>query len=384
MDESVNRPGPSRLSARYRMKRYIRRPIPLIVWGLVLIGTAALYIRQEVGISVTGYAEEIRYSIAPEATGRLQRLEVFLNQQVIRGQIVASFEDEELLLRLQEAGTELDRLAFELGRESALWELDAAGQQVDQQTNLRRFARDAENTHIEYLDALASLAEGRVELHGLELKLGRTLQLEENELASASLLDVDRIAYQAQSEWVEKQVSMTKIMRTTHREAEARYRKFLSEYVVETPDVDLLIKPLENAIKVQEIRIEQVNLAIVRLVLRAPADGRVVEIFRRAGEVVAAGQPVVSIIEPLSTQMVAYLPEPRILDYQPGAQVRFRRAADPGRVFDSWIAHMGSNVNPIPRRLGPGAADPGWGLAVFIPLPDSLEALPGEAFEVFF
>ena len=141
---------------------------------------------------------------------------------------------------------------------------------------------------------------------------------------------------------------------------------------------------MENAIKTQEIRIEMVDLEIVKRVLRAPADGRVVEICCLAGEVVAAGETVLSILEPRPTELVAYVPEHRVLDLKPGDEVKIRRVADPGRAFVSSIVSLGSSVERKPQRQEPSGLDPGWGIAVFIPLPVSLEIKPGEAFEISF
>ena len=365
-------------------RRYHRRMLPLIVWAAVLIVTATLYMRRIEGIAVTGFAEEVRYSIASEITGRLQRLEVRLNEDVVSGQIVASFEDGDLLLQLQEAQAELHRLQFELERERALYEFNSAGQQVDQQTNMRRFARDVENAHVDYLDALASLTESRIELQGLELTLNRSRRLEENGLTPVATLDADRVAYNALKEKIAVEESRTEALLETYRETDSRYSNFQKEYMAETPEAELILKPYENAIQVQEIRIEQVNLAVIGRILRSPVDGVVAEILRRPGEVVASGQSVVSILEPVSSRVVAYLPEQRILSLQPGERVKIVRVADTGCVFYSSISFLGGSVEQLPPRYTPSTTIPEWGLSVSISLPDSLMVRPGEAFHLFF
>jgi len=376
--------NPPRILRRDRLKLRFRRLRHLLVWLGVLVVTVALYLRQERGFVVQGFAAETRYSVASETTGRLQRFVVALNEEVHQGQIVASIADDELLLQLQEARTELQRLTHELGRERALWDLDAAGQQVDQQTNLRRFARDASNTRIEYLAAHAELAADRIELQGLELILSRTRQLERSELTAVAALDADRIAFEALGAKVARQDSTVAALLAGATAAETRHREFLDTFVADVPDAELLLKPLESAIEVQGIRIELVNLAISKRVLRAPAAGRVVEVFRRAGEMVAAGQPVLSILEPRATELVAYVPEQRVRDLEPGAEVRIRSVSDPGRTFVSSISCVGSRVQQLPLRADPAAMTPHWGLAVFIPLPDAVAAKPGTAFEVSF
>ncbi|MBZ0268632.1 HlyD family secretion protein [bacterium] len=382
--ETGARIGPFRIPARHRARLHSRRLVPLVVWTVVLIGAVGLHHRQEGTAPVAGFAEAVRVGVAPLAAGWLEQLQVSLHQDVFRGQVVALLDDEELLLQVREAREELDRLASELGRERALWELDVAGQQVDQQTNLRRFARDAEIAHVDYLDALADLAERRIEQQGLELTLQRTRELHRNDLTPLATLDEDRIALQALDEWIADQELRVESMLTMHRDAQARYREFLDEYAVETPGADLLLEPLEHAARIQEVRIERLNLAIVRRVLRAPRDGRVVEIHRREGEVVAAGEPVLSILVPRATEVVAYLPERQALDVEAGAAVKLLRVADPRQTFESSVGHLGSSVERMPGRVDPAALSPAWGVSVHISLPESPVVRPGEAFEVFF
>jgi multidrug resistance efflux pump len=355
-----------------------------LVWGAILIVVVGLYFKRMGGVSVTGFSEEIRYNVAPEITGRLQRLEVRLNQKVTSGQIVASFEDGDLLLQLQEARTELHRLGFELDREKALYKFNAAGQQVDQQTNMRRFARDVENAHVDYLEALSSLAESRIELQGLELTLNRSRRLEEEGLTPTATFDNDRLSFQALSDRVTVEESRVEVLLTTYNETDARYSRFLKEYMAETPEADLILKPLKNAIRVQEIRVEQVNLSIIGRVLRSPVNGLVAGILRHPGEIVTTGQPVLFILEPVSSRVIAYIPEHRVLDFKPGSRVKISRVADTGSVFYSSISHLGASIEQLPPRYTPGTTIPAWGLSVYIPLPDSLMVRPGEAFHLFF
>ena len=181
-----------------------------------------------------------------------------------------------------------------------------------------------------------------------------------------------------------KQEPLVEMMRERFEEAESRYEKFAGENIEEIPRTEILLKPLEFAVKVQEVRIEQAYLAITKLVLRAPACGKVETILRRPGEFVAMGQPVVSIVDPRSVEVVAYLPEARILHIEEGASVTLRRKADPEEFFPSTVAHLSSSVQQLPARLTPGALTPSWGLAVHIPVPETLEVKPGEAIEVRF
>lgn len=375
---------PSGIPERELRMHRLRRRTPLLVWVAVLIVTGLLYQRQEAGHGVTAFAAEVRRDVAAESAGRLEHLAVKLNQKVAAGQIVATFDRGHLLLQLQEARAELQRLVNELGRQKALWEIEAAGHRTDQLTNLRRFAGDAAGAHVEYLTALAALGEDRIKLQGLEITLGRTRQLAAEELTAAAMLDADRVACEALAEKVAKQETAVETMFESHRQADARYRELLGNSTVAVPGNELVLLPLESAIRTQEIRIEAVNLALADCALRAPGDGLVVEILRRPGEVVAAGQPVLSIVDARSTELVAYLPENRIHDVQPGDVVSIRGAADPRHSHLCRVASRGSAVQQLPLRAAPTSAVPTWGLAVSIELPGSLSVMPGESFAVTF
>ena len=375
---------PAGIPERELRLRRLRRRTPLLVWVGVLIVTGLLYQRQESGHGVTAFAAEVRRDVAAVAAGRLEHLAVGPNQTVAPGQIVATLDRGHLRLQLQEAQAELQRLVNELGRQRALWALEAAGHRTDQLTGLRRFAGDAADAHVEYLTALAALSEDRIKLQGLEINFGRTRQLAAEELTATAMLDADRVAFEALAEGVARQETAVATMFEAHRQADVRYRELLGNKAVEVPGAEVVLLPLESAIKAQEIRIEAANLAIADCVLRAPAEGLVVEVLRRPGEVVAAGQPILSIVDARSTELVAYLPENRIHDVQPGDVVSIRGAADPRHSYLCRVTSRGSAVQQLPPRIAPASAVPTWGLAVSIELPASLAVMPGESFAVTF
>lgn len=369
---------------RHRLRLRMRRFAPLLVWVVIALSVIPLYIRQESTGSLTGFATEMRYSAAAEQGGRLKRMEVELNQDISCGQIIAAFENEAVILQLQAARGELERLIHELAREEALAGLGTAELQIGQKMNMRRFLQDASIAQVSYLVGLAEQAQDRITLQGLELALDRTQKLGQQELASVAAEDNDRIAFEALNAKIDKQEVALAASLACYQAAESRVQDYQDSHLAEPVDAELLTRPLKSAIEVQKIRIEEVNLAISHCVLRAPATGRIVKISRYPGEVVAAGESVVSILVPHTTELVAYLPEQQILDLQAGDSVQIRRRADSRHTFTSSVASLGSGLEPIPRRTAPLDAAPSWGLSIFITLPQSMDVKPGEAFEISF
>ena len=357
---------------------------PLIVWGGALATAVVLYFRQEEVGAIRGFASEVRYSVASEVPGRLKRLDVSLHQEVTEGQVVGALDEKALLLDLHESRAELERLRAELERESVLVQTEAAVNEFDSHAQLRRFARDVENARIDYLEGMADLAEDKIVLQGLELILDRSRALNEVDLAPLAAYDDDRVTCEALKTKISRSEPLLQAMQQCCHEAEVRYDRFVDEWVDQSGLEDTLLKPSEYALKVQGVRIEQVNLAITQLVLRAPASGCVSQIFKRPGETLFQGEAVVAILEPRSREVVAYVPEEKILHIDPGSSVRLRRKADPGSLIQGTVAFLGEEIEQLPIRLNPVVTIPQWGLAVTIALPETVRVKPGEAFEVMF
>lgn len=55
--------------------------------------------------------------------------------------------------------------------------------------------------------------------------------------------------------------------------------------------------------------------------IRAPAAGRVERIFRRPGEIVGAGEPVLALLPPGNMKVRFFAPEPRLAEFKLGARV---------------------------------------------------------------
>ncbi|MYZ50083.1 HlyD family secretion protein, partial [Propylenella binzhouense] len=68
----------------------------------------------------------------------------------------------------------------------------------------------------------------------------------------------------------------------------------------------------------------QAETMLARRRVPAPAAGRVQDVFFRAGEVVAAGQPVLALLPPGNLRARFYVPEPRLAGIALGEKVAIR------------------------------------------------------------
>lgn len=355
--------------------RHVRRLPGLGMWLVALTMTTVLFVRSERGLVLTGFAAEITTQVGPVVAGRLRDVPVTADQKVVAGQVVAWLDDTEPRLEAELAEAELRRLRQEVQRETASWHLDL-------ESDRRRFIAEHDEARLAHLEARAVLAAASVQLAGLESNLERTRALAAAALASIATLEDDSIACQTQRELVQGQTELVAALAARQGEAAARLRQFAD--TVGAPAASALPAALAAAVEVQEATLQLAELARARCALRAPVAGVVGEILRRPGEAVAAGEPVVTLVEERALEVVAYVTEDRAADVVAGRPVTLRRAARPGWTAAARIASVAAGVTMVPERSDPGAPLPAWGRAVRVRLPEGCDARPGEAFRILF
>lgn len=365
-----------------RVRSLTRTLVPGVVWlGAVLLLVNLAGRRTAIPI-LRGVAEEVRYTVSAETRGRIQRVAVVANQAVEPGQVVAVLDDRDLLLKLTTARNELERLRAELDRAGAVEVRRGIERRVQTDADLRRFARDIEQSHIDTLEAKAQQGEDRIKLQGLELRLERSKGLATSQLARGARLDDDRTARNALKARIEERRAVIAEMQIRLESAKKRYASYVNE--ARAPDAQtvspVLLRPLEHAIKAQEARLARIDHEIRQLVLRAPTRGVVAQVLMRDGEVVRAGDPIVEVVEPLPGTVVAWIPEEQPIVVVAGQRVVLSRSTGP--TIETRVARVGRRVVPLPRRMLTDLGRPQWGTQVNVSLPKGVTARPGEAFVV--
>jgi multidrug resistance efflux pump len=87
------------------------------------------------------------------------------------------------------------------------------------------------------------------------------------------------------------------------------------------------------------------------LTVRAPADGILQTIDLRPGDLVAAGQPVATILEPDQIWVRVYVPEPRLGLVRVGQKAHVRVDTFPGREYPGHVVEIRSRGEYTPRNI---------------------------------
>lgn len=108
--------------------------------------------------------------------------------------------------------------------------------------------------------------------------------------------------------------------------SEARLDDERARYEAATARLERALAEREAARREWRSAVAEADLARRRvedLTVRAPAAGRVERIYRRVGEVAAAGDPVVSLLPPESVKIRFFAPEPLLASFSPGREIVF-------------------------------------------------------------
>ncbi len=111
--------------------------------------------------------------------------------------------------------------------------------------------------------------------------------------------------------------------------------------------------------------------------IKAPAAGIIGAVLPTPGEWTTAGTPLVTITEPVSNEVVAYVAVPYARGLKPGIAVRI--TPDGGSVVNGTIAQIGPALELVPDALHPMAPNT---FEMPVHVVTSAELVPGETVEV--
>lgn len=227
--------------------------------------------------SAQGYVEGEFVRIAPEASGRLVRLDVAKGQDVAAGAPLFALDDRDQRAALAEA--EAQKAAAE-------------AQLADLKTGKRP-------EEIRVLDA--QLAEAEAALDAARKTYDRSLALTDKAVASAAVLDQAKADLDAAEARVDA----------------ARQSRAVAELAAR-PEA---IRAAEATVAARAAALDNARTALERRVRTSPAAGRIDDTYFRVGEIVPAGQPVVSLLPPEGRKIVFFLPEQQRAAVHPGDSV---------------------------------------------------------------
>jgi len=334
-----------------------------IAYAACVLGAAAGFVvlTHGKGLGSNGnavaYVEAIHYSVAPLAVGRIDKLLVRVGQKVSAGDPVALMDGRDLQAARVKALAQLAQL-----------QAVVAASTQDEEFQVTR-------SELWVLKA-------RADEHGDRAALA---QISERMNRLDALLDKQMIPAGQAEEAREKQKQLAARIETFDQ-AKLRGQAGLSQNGAGNHDhvraVTVHVEPARRAVEVQEAAIAQLDLQIEQLTLRAPVDGLVTTVSHRAGEVLASGSEVLSLVSARPSVLVAELSEGMASRARLGSAVAVRSKDLFSRTLHGHVIEIAPEIDEMIVRARPSPTIAAWGRRATIQLDQGSEALPGQAFNV--
>jgi len=348
---------------------------------------------------VIGIAEGQIYQVAATTSGRITDIPVELFSEVKKGQTVAvintvlenEMTSEQIQAQLATIQAEVEHLLAQLNTSKDTLLADKSDRENNHIADMRRFAVDVENARLEILRLKALLASDQIVLGDLAMEVKITQHLLKQEAVTPYELQKAKVQYNTLAQKIAENEQMLEQAKKDLQEAIQRQDEYAKQELY-IPPVDNALDVIRNAAKVQE-RLKDELLAALEalesrkaLELKAPFDGVVTRvqdrtgklIFRKPGEVVLAGDPILTIAESRPTEIIAYVSEVQTHQIEKGMKVELIKTNKPEQIAYSKITYVGPNIEQMPMQLWRNPNFPQWGRPFRVEVPDKMELLIGE------
>ncbi|HUR33769.1 MAG TPA: efflux RND transporter periplasmic adaptor subunit [Vicinamibacterales bacterium] len=257
----------------------MKRILPLLVVLALGAGAYVYFNRPVTALVLTGLVTTNDIVVGPQIGGRIDDLRVQEGDTVKQGQVLAVISPDEL--RAESA--------------YAVHNVEGIASQIEQSQSALRFEQQQMNEQVRQAESNLAATEAQqaaavAELEAARINLDRTQRLANEGVAPAQQLDTARTSHDA----AVARVDALKRQADAHRAAIALAKTNVDQVAVKRGQV-LTNQHLQEAAAAQQAKAD-VRLGYTEV--KAPADGIVDVRAARPGEIVTAGQAVVTLIDP--------------------------------------------------------------------------------------
>jgi HlyD family secretion protein len=277
-----------------------------MILGLLTVGSLVWYfvtVRQGGDLQLIGTVDANEVVVSSKIPGRIEKLTVVEGQKVNAGDLIAMIESKDLDAAMD---------AAQATAASDKWKLSEA--QDTERQNQGETSSATVSAEAQVKAAQATLAQAQAQYDHQQADTSRTVALAQQGIMSAQSKDDAVTSLQAAAAAVNTARGNLAAAQADLRQARAHelLTQVSARSVDESRDAEANARALADEAKVEA--------SYARIV--APVDGVVNEWAAREGEVVAAGTPIVTIMDLKQTWVYAPLPETQADSVKLGDQLR--------------------------------------------------------------
>ena len=365
-----------------RWKRIRYQSLPIVIFTFSVIATGWLWTRFVGQPNVVGEVFAMRADAISRGDGILvdvpgTQLEVM--HQVSRGDVIARIDPRMLLAQLTSLKGDLAAVEAKLDETTEATRFDQLDREVRHDYEARALATDIEQSRVTRLTLQAAIAADKIELQGLD----QVLKLTEDGVEKKALTRLALVTAKKDRDIVAQRITGAErtLVQTRDQLVRALARQ-KQHSVLPKPDLDKLLAPIQAEITAKQALVDQIELQIAALEVKAPLDGTIVAVLRRPGQAVKIGDPIMTIAGNEGKFIVSYIRQSRNLRPEPNMAVFIRPRRIPRQAVVSEIEEVGSQFEAVPPHQLRAQTIMEWGMPVRIRIPEGLDLRPGELVDV--
>lgn len=363
---------------RQRLRRARFSLFPVLIFAVAVALTVVLWGRRNAAPNATGAVDAVRYDVASEIDGWLvwespQPLDLF--DTVTAGEPVARLDDGPTRQALAALEAALAQARQEVVAAEAELRLDDELRQQDRVIESRRLALDVEDIRLTVLDHKAELQAERIHLQRREEQMTLAKRLWDGGAAT----ELEYLAAKLERDVVAEHIKgLELLVSEAQTQFAAAQERAASLPEAAKADVAAALGPLREAAAAQEALVRELEQRVASLVIRAPVTGQITAVWRRPGQSVRRGDPIITISDPVARRVISYVRADQRLEPEPGMAVIVRSRSNPSKVHRGRVTQVGAQVElvPLQHQRVPNVFE--WGQAVGIDLPPDTTFRPGE------
>lgn len=319
--------------ANLRWREFRIRGLPVLVVVTTACACVLLWARHAAPMPIAGEVEAIRANVSSRINGTILRLDVTQFSTVRAGEAVA-----QVLItdpRVLESTLAVVRAEVELLRASA-----------DPVLNRERTQLDYERLRLNLIDQRALNAANRVRLQFADAEVERVSRLHRagsmTNVASQTeyeLIVRDRDALRVEIEERNRILDQIEGNLALLRSANA------------TNALGADADTLRAAVDLQEQKLRLAEAELSPLTISSPIEGTVSVVYRRAGENVVAGEPIITVTAAVSDRIVAFMLPPLGTEPKVGMKVQVRSRTQRRAMALTQITDVSPAMDLVPPTL---------------------------------
>lgn len=368
---------PVRTPFSQRLSRWARGPLVLLVWIVAATTSGWLLYNRAERYEVLGILVADSYNLSTTRDGRITTLDLLPFQTVNEGDVLALLNADATVARIETVTATIDQLASEVDVRRREMEQQVGDGLIDSLTERRRFIIDETSL---LLDALA--LEAQIETDRIALaRVSHRLEMIERLVAADGRPSFEQRDVELQRDEISRRIEVNSgRLERTQREYESAATRLgaYQDAIADSDTVEPLLAALRDAVRVEQLRLQEIEIERDELVIRAPASGIIREILVAPGQAVVSGQVLATITSQSAPRIVFYVPAGEDTGVAL-ATSRFRVSdhLNPEIAIDTQVAAVGPTIEQIHPRLWQNPAIPEFGRPVQLDGITDLNLVPG-------